>query len=199
MRSLYAMLGSLVTVVASYLVALILLDNFYFSTSTPQDSFALSFLVYSIGMIAFPILTILVSIFYFKYDEMINVRGIAVGGVFGVWLYMLLDEHITIFVPYSSFIQKLLSLLPLLFIIVGYKVITRKLADNKVKYVLLGTVIGFIVSYVTVIGMRAAQNSLTSYFYFDTFEISIVLGAIAVSGVLGWFLARENKTKTNEV
>ncbi|TVX93479.1 hypothetical protein [Paenibacillus agilis] len=195
MRSLYAMLGSVVTIIASYLVVYILIGIFYFSKFSPQETFSPGFLVYATGIIAFPVLTILVSIIYFKWYGNINVRGIAVGGVLGLWLYTLVNEYLFRFVPYSAFIQIMLDCIPLLLIIIGYKFVTHKLSDNKVKFTLLGMAIGWVVTYAAVIGMRAAQNSLTSYFHFDTFEKSIVLGVIAISGVAGWLLSKNTKKK----
>ncbi|WP_028596637.1 hypothetical protein [Paenibacillus assamensis] len=190
MRIIYSILGTIVTVVASCLGLYHFLDVFYFSTFRSQDNFYLILDILIVVFIVLPMVAILLLLFYFRSFDKVNVRGIAVGGVIGYLLYTLLDTYISGIVPS---IHPYLNYVMLLSIIVGYIVVKREFNDFKIVYIGIGSAIGWLLGYAAVIVMRAIQNSLTSYFYFDTFETSLVLGMIALSAVVGWLLSTNKK------
>ncbi|MBD8499727.1 hypothetical protein [Paenibacillus arenosi] len=190
MKIIYSILGSIVTVVASNLGLFHVLDVFYFSTFRSPDGFFPTLQSVVVAFTALLVLAILLLLFYFKSFDKVNVRGIAVGGAIGYLLYTLLDTYISADVPS---INPYLNYIMLLSIIVGYIVVKREFNDFKIVYIGIGSAIGWLLGYATVIVMRAIQNSLISYFYFDTFETSLVLGVIAVSAIVGWLLSTNKK------
>ncbi|MBD8499730.1 hypothetical protein [Paenibacillus arenosi] len=191
MRSLYSILGSIVSIIASYLVVNFLLEIFYISKFSPSEVGMARLGAYLYAILAFPLLTIAVSVKFFKTYGKLNVRGIAFGGVFGFWLYTLVNNQLFIpYSPYSSIIQIVIDCIPLLCILIGIKAVPQKLSDYKLKYTMLGMGVGCMLSYIIVFSMRAVNNTFTGYIsLFRSSEIPLVLGVIAVSGIAGWFLS----------
>ncbi|PAD29562.1 hypothetical protein [Paenibacillus sp. 7523-1] len=188
MKMIYSLVGS-VTFAFSIILAsfnVLGLEAIFEATGSWQDD-PLSELVYIIyGVIAFPIVSLsLFPIFIWKYHKL-NIRGIAIFGGIGIWLFF------GIYI-YSIHMAKYVMWIPLVFMVVGYYLTKLKYDEYKLRNLLLGMILGWVVSYLIVIGKRLFQNSLTSYFNFNLAEQKFVIIAIAFFGITGWLFGKYNK------
>ena len=170
MKLIYSLAGS-VTFAFSIILAsfnVLGLAGFYDATSSWQDD-PLSELAYIIyGLIAFPMISLALFLMFIWMYPKWNIRGIAIAGAIGIWLFF----GIYIF---SIAMARYVMWLPLAFIVLGYFLIKRKYDEHKLRNLLFGMIVGWVVSYLMVLGKRVFQNSLTSYFNFDLAEQSLSL------------------------
>ncbi|OMC69048.1 hypothetical protein BK126_14795 [Paenibacillus sp. FSL H7-0326] len=180
MKIIYSLLGGIVTAVALYLCAYQLMDVFYYSSlpdrgpgSFPGLSAALA------GIYLFPVVMLVIFILFLIVYNKINIRGIWLGGAAGLWLYSLLMT----LAPSQVF-----NYLPIIAIISGYILIQSTLSDRVLNWTLFGAACSWLVTYLVIIGGRAVQNTLTSYFYFSPSQQIVVLAGILVLGIVGWLI-----------
>lgn len=188
MKIIYSLVGSITLTLALILAAFNVLGlTVFVETTVSWQDDPLSELAYIIyGVIAFPIVTLsLFLLFIWMYHKM-NIRGIAIAGGVGIWVFF--GIHI-----YWADMAKYVMWIPLLFIIAGYFLIKHEYEDYKLRYLLLGMIFGWGISYLTVLGKRLFQNTLTSYFNFNPAEEKYVLIMIAILGITGWLFGKYSK------
>ncbi|MFD2702138.1 hypothetical protein ACFSVM_16865 [Paenibacillus shunpengii] len=78
--------------------------------------------------------------------------------------------------------------LPIIAIKAGYLLIQTTLSDRVLNWTLLGAACGWLVTYLIIIGGRAVQNTLTSYFNFSPSQQIVVLAGILVLSIVGWLI-----------
>ncbi|OOP65904.1 hypothetical protein BWZ43_23785, partial [Heyndrickxia oleronia] len=76
----------------------------------------------------------------------------------------------------------------LIFVITSYKWL------NLNSFTIAATT-GFVFSYIIVLLLRKINNSLTSYFYFNSDEILIVVLSVFITSVLGIIVGKKNEKK----
>ncbi|WP_416295871.1 hypothetical protein ACM7Q1_03970 [Paenibacillus illinoisensis] len=188
MKFIYSLVGSVAFAFSIILASFNVLGlaGFYYATSSWQDD-PLSELAYIIyGLIAFPIISLALFLMFIWVYPKWNIRGITIAGAIGIWLFF----GIYIF---SIAMARYVMWLPLAFIVLGYFLIKRKYDEHKLRNLLIGMIMGWVVSYLMVLGKRLFQNSLTSYFNFDLAEQKFVFSAIAFFGIVGWLFGRYSK------
>lgn len=138
-------------------------------------------------LIMVPIITfILIIVFHFFYKKL-NVPIILFSGVFSLWLFQLFGVFGAFYVMQYS------SILPLLFFILGYLLIKRKNVWLYINGFTIGTILGLLSSYGAVILWRKMDNTLTSFFWFDNTEKTLVL----VATFLGAWIGNSMEKKRN--
>lgn len=188
MKIIYSLVGSITLTLAFILAAFNVLGlTVFLETTSSWHDDPLSELAYIIyAFIAFPFVTLsLFLLFTWMYHKM-NIRGIAIAGGVGTWLFF--GIHI-----YGADMAKYVMWIPLLFIIAGYFLIKREYEDYKLRYLLFGMILGWGISYLMVLGKRLFQNTLTSYFNFNPAEEKYVLIMIAILGITGWLFGKYSK------
>lgn len=189
MKIIYSLLGSIVTALALYLCVYQLMDVFYYSSlpdAGPGIFPGLSAVL--AGIYLFPAVTLVIFILFVIIYNKINIRGIWFGGAAGLWLYSLLMT----LAPSQVF-----NYLPIIAIIAGYILIQTTLSDRVLNWTLLGAACGWLVTYLIIIGGRALQNTLTSYFNFSPSQQIVVLAGILVLGIVGWLIGmRKSRAQT---
>lgn len=188
MKIIYSLVGSITLALAFILAAFNLLGLTVFleATGSWQDN-PLSELAYIIyGVTAFPIVTLSLFLLFIWLYHKLNIRGIAIAGGVGTWLFF--GIHI-----YWADMTKYVMWIPLLLIIAGYFLIKREYKDYKLRYLLFGMIFGWGISYLTVLGKRLFQNTLTSYFNFNSAEEKYVIIMIAILGITGWLFGKYSK------
>jgi len=184
MKFIYSLVGSITISLAFILVVFNLMGLIFLEAPGSWQDDPLSELVFIMyGIIAFPFVSLLLFLLFIWMYHKLNIRGIAIAGGVGTWLFF----GIYIF---SVDMAKYFMWIPLLFIIVGYFFIKREYEEFKLRYLLFGMVSGWVVSYLGILGKRWIQNSLTSYFSFNPTEKKFVIIAIAVLGIIGWLIGK---------
>ncbi|WP_261131505.1 hypothetical protein [Bacillus sp. Marseille-Q3570] len=129
------------------------------------------------------IIIILLFVYYYKFESW-NVRGLLFGAVIGLWLVKILE---VLNLPYY------INVIPIFSMVIGYFFVRRTNASLYINGFTIGTVTGFVIGYIIVIALRWANNSLTSYFYFDPNEQFILLITILLTAIIGNLIEKKLK------
>ncbi|MCA1040874.1 hypothetical protein LCM00_15265 [Bacillus infantis] len=109
------------------------------------------------------------------------------------------DVPPTLLLEISNFIIDRIYIFPPIFIVIGYLIMRRKPSWFNLNASLLGIITGYVLSYGLFILWRIKNNSLTSYHYFDAFELGILTIGSFVGLAAGIFIGRSrNKSSSIE-
>lgn len=133
----------------------------------PGDVSGLIFL-YLASIVTLVIIFILIIVFRVFYEKL-NVPLILFSSFFSLWLFQLFMLSRPFYtIGYSYF-------LPLILFVLAYLFIKRKNDWLSINGFTIGTILGLLLSYGAVILWRKIDNTLTSFFWFDNIEKTLVL------------------------
>ncbi|MGF9696136.1 hypothetical protein [Paenibacillus sp. MABNR03] len=182
MKMVYSLLGSIITVLALYLFAIPLINIFYIGTLPDEGPGIFPGLrIFLSSLIVLPVLILLFFGLYIIFYKKMNLQGLIYGGIIGLWLFSVLMELSPLSIYYY---------LPLIATVACYFLVKPSRSDQVLNWTLLGTIFGWIITYLLVIVIRAVQNSLTSYFNFDPSQKILVFVGILLFGISGWFIGK---------
>lgn len=126
-------------------------------------------------------------------------KGLLFGVITGLWLREVLEViqgffyqsdqlKNTIRIINSPYLLLIIIMLSLIFVRTSYKWL------NLNSFTIAATT-GFVFSYIIVLLLRKINNSLTSYFYFNSDEILIVVLSVFITSVLGIIIGKKNEKK----
>ncbi|MCM3784516.1 hypothetical protein M3231_16150 [Neobacillus mesonae] len=183
MKLVFSLIGSIMTILGLYLFSYNWFSGNYISNPTNENPGSFPNASYFItGFYIFPLLCLVFFILYMIFYKKINIRGIVLSGMVGFWLFSLLTTISSSPIYYY---------LPLIVIVLGAFLVRFKGSGQAMNWTLAGTAAGWLIAYLIVIALRAIQNSLTSYFYFDPSQKIFVLAMILVFGIAGWLIGRK--------
>ncbi|OJH19174.1 hypothetical protein [Bacillus obstructivus] len=168
-----------------------------FTKPTPGAADGLGFIIFSVLLT--PVLMILFLIVFYRLYKRINMKGLLFGVITGLWLREVLEViqgffyqsdqlKNTIRIINSPYLLLIIIMLSLIFVRTSYKWL------NLNSFTITATT-GFVFSYIIVLLLRKINNSLTSYFYFNSDEILIVVLSVFITSVLGIIIGKKNEKK----
>ena len=168
-----------------------------FSEGKTFDTFGFVFL----GLFLVPIVILISTVIFYATFERWNIRALLLISLVSYWtsqlLYCLsyyilfkannsyLGLPIELQHEISSFIYRYNDSLAPIFIIVGCLIMRRKPSWIHLNGSIFGVISGYGFSYGIVILLRSINNSLTSYFYLDAFELEILVVGALIGMVVG--------------
>ncbi|MEN8701879.1 hypothetical protein [Bacillus infantis] len=167
-----------------------------------------------VAPLVFLILTVTFTLLYKKW----NIKKLLFISLASIWISLLLnwlsnyysfnfrrannfnsDVPPTLLFEISNFIIDRIYIFPPIFIVIGYLIMRRKPSWFNLNASLLGIITGYVLSYGLFILWRIKNNSLTSYHYFDAFELGILAIGSFVGLAAGIFIGRSrNKSSSIE-
>lgn len=164
---------------------------------TPGAADGLGFII--LLVILTPVLMILFLIVFYRFYERINMKGLLFGVITGLWLrevleviqgFFYLSDQLnnTIRVINSPYLLLMIIILSLIFVRTSYKWL-------NLNSFTIGATTGFVFSYIIVLLLRKINNSLTSYFHFNSGEILIVVLSVLITSILGIIFGKMNEKK----
>jgi hypothetical protein len=189
MKFLRVLLSAVITGTICYIVVAAVSSFFWDSEPGSMDD--LAFLLFSFPI--FVLGTIILIFIFFFLENRINVTGIIFSGIVGVLLVNVLNIILGFFsAPSGSNLHMLMAIyndyqifLNVLLLPLGYIFINKSTKWLHIDGFLLGSILGFLISYGGVILYRWFDNTLTSYFYFSDKETSFVILLVLAGSIIG--------------
>lgn len=171
--------------IAVSLVSLLFMDN------EPGSLDGLSYLIITIPI--FLLLTFLLVLVFFIFYHRMNMHGMVFGGVAGL-LFTQLILVVLELIPFSpesvlpyiiNYYRNYRFILIILAMVTGLIFIKKSTKWLHLNGFVLGSMVGLIVSYSFILILRKLNNTLTSYFYLDATEMSVVVAMAILGSIVG--------------
>jgi hypothetical protein len=217
MRFLTSLATSIVVTAIFYLGVIGFVElgifDFFFTDENGDDIFEF---IMVFTLIVSPFVFFLVSVIFIASSKHWDINKLLFISLASIWTSLLLNwlsnyysfnfrraNHFNSDVPptllfeISSFIIDRIYIFPPIFIVLGYLTLRKKPSWFNLNASILGFIFGYVLSYGLFIVWRIKSNSLTSYHYFDTFELGILAIGTLIGAVIGTFIGVVSKINQN--
>ena len=197
MRFIHALTAAILTGIIGFLATMTCIGMYFEFLTNATYEFPDGLFILFTALLVFPILTIILAVFFFIKYNRINMTGIIFAGITGLWLIRAINE----IVPWMSYSKGIgdmfntsylsyLNILLVLFWILGYLFVHPTSKWIHINGFLLGAFSSLVLSYVVVIILRGLNNSLTSFFHFNFQETLFVLLCIFAGTIIGNWIGK---------